>query len=129
MNRLEPNALLALSTGVALILLIMTALSFIPAFVMLMTSFTRIIIVFSILRQALGLSYRLQAVPYPLLHSLAGGMELWASLSGKEPMLTRYSVAAVHFDMTLSQTRAIEELGGDRGRGPVYQTRPPGAVS
>ena len=33
----------------------MTALSFIPAFVMLMTSFIRIIIVFSILRQALGL--------------------------------------------------------------------------
>ena len=33
----------------------MTALGFIPAFVMLMTSFTRIIIVFSILRQALGL--------------------------------------------------------------------------
>jgi flagellar biosynthetic protein FliP len=33
----------------------MTALSFIPAFVMLMTCFTRIIIVFSILRQALGL--------------------------------------------------------------------------
>lgn len=37
------------------ILLIMTALGFIPAMVMLMTSFTRIIIVFSILRQALGL--------------------------------------------------------------------------
>lgn len=37
------------------ILLIMTALGFIPAFVMLMTCFTRIIIVFSILRQALGL--------------------------------------------------------------------------
>ena len=37
------------------ILLIMTALSFIPAFLMLMTSFTRIIIVFSILRQAMGL--------------------------------------------------------------------------
>ena len=36
------------------ILLIMTALSFIPAFVMLMTSFTRIIIVLSLLRQALG---------------------------------------------------------------------------
>src|SRR3546814_9625757 len=33
----------------------MTALSFIPAFVMLMSCFTRIIIVFSILRQALGL--------------------------------------------------------------------------
>ncbi|MDY0249354.1 MAG: flagellar type III secretion system pore protein FliP [Pseudomonas sp.] len=37
------------------ILVIMTALGFIPAFVMLMTCFTRIIIVFSILRQALGL--------------------------------------------------------------------------
>ena len=37
------------------ILMIMTALGFIPAIVMLMTSFTRIIIVFSILRQALGL--------------------------------------------------------------------------
>ncbi|HEJ7037853.1 TPA: NAD-dependent epimerase/dehydratase family protein [Serratia marcescens] len=65
----------------------------------------------ALLRQELGLRYRLQAVPYPLLQALAGGMELWASLSGKEPPLTRYSVAAVHFDMTLSQTRAIEELG------------------
>ena len=36
------------------ILLIMTALSFIPAFVMLMTSFTRIIIVFSIRRRGGG---------------------------------------------------------------------------
>lgn len=37
------------------ILLIMTALTFIPALLMMVTSFTRIIIVFSILRQALGL--------------------------------------------------------------------------
>jgi flagellar biosynthesis protein FliP len=37
------------------ILLMMTALSFLPAILMMMTSFTRIIIVFSILRQALGL--------------------------------------------------------------------------
>ncbi|MCJ8167939.1 flagellar type III secretion system pore protein FliP [Pseudomonas sp. A3.4] len=37
------------------ILLIMTALGFIPAIVMLMTSFTRIVVVFAILRQALGL--------------------------------------------------------------------------
>ncbi len=37
------------------ILALMTALTFIPAFMMMMTSFTRIIIVFSILRQALGL--------------------------------------------------------------------------
>lgn len=37
------------------ILAIMTALTFLPALLMMMTSFTRIIIVFSILRQALGL--------------------------------------------------------------------------
>ena len=37
------------------VLLLMSALTFIPAFVMMMTSFTRIIIVFAILRQALGL--------------------------------------------------------------------------
>ncbi|WP_242620382.1 MULTISPECIES: flagellar type III secretion system pore protein FliP [Shewanella] len=37
------------------ILLLMTALSFIPAMVIMLTSFTRIIVVLSILRQALGL--------------------------------------------------------------------------
>lgn len=37
------------------ILFIMTALTLLPAILMMMTSFTRIIIVFSILRQALGL--------------------------------------------------------------------------
>ncbi len=37
-------------------LIVLTALSFIPAALMLMTSFTRILIVFSLLRQALGLT-------------------------------------------------------------------------
>lgn len=37
------------------ILMLMTAMTFLPAMLMMMTSFTRIIIVFSILRQALGL--------------------------------------------------------------------------
>lgn len=37
------------------VLMIMTMLSFIPAFVIMMTSFTRIIVVLGILRQALGL--------------------------------------------------------------------------
>ncbi len=37
------------------ILMLMTALSFLPAIFMMMTSFTRIIIVFSIMRQAIGL--------------------------------------------------------------------------
>jgi len=37
------------------LLLLMTALTLIPSFLLLMTSFTRIIVVFAILRQALGL--------------------------------------------------------------------------
>ena len=37
------------------VLAIMTALSFIPAAVIMMTSFTRIIVVLAILRQAIGL--------------------------------------------------------------------------
>jgi len=37
------------------VLALMTALTFLPAMLMMMTSFTRIIIVFSILRQAMGL--------------------------------------------------------------------------
>ena len=49
-------------------LFIMTALSLIPAFIMMMTSFTRIIVVLSILRQAIGLQ---QAPPNMLMISLA----------------------------------------------------------
>ena len=64
------------------ILLIMTALSFIPAFVMLMTSFTRIIIVFSILRQALGL----QQTPS---NQLLTGMALFLTMFIMAPVFER----------------------------------------
>ncbi len=49
-------------------LLLMTLLSFIPAMVLMMTSFTRIIIVFSLLRQAMGTQ---TAPPNPVLLGLA----------------------------------------------------------
>lgn len=64
-----------------------------------------------LLHEQLGIRYRVQRVPYRLLHSLATALELLACITRKEPVLTRYSVAAVNFDMTLSQTRSIEELG------------------
>ncbi len=64
------------------ILLIMTALSFIPAFVMLMTSFTRIIIVFSILRQALGL----QQTPS---NQILTGMALFLTMFIMAPVFDR----------------------------------------
>jgi len=70
------------------ILLIMTALSFIPAFVMLMTSFTRIIIVFSILRQALGL----QQTPS---NQLLVGMALFLTMFIMAPVFERINAEAL----------------------------------
>ncbi|MFF7708275.1 flagellar type III secretion system pore protein FliP [Pseudomonas sp. NPDC007930] len=70
------------------ILLIMTALSFIPAFVMLMTSFTRIIIVFSILRQALGL----QQTPS---NQLLTGMALFLTMFIMAPVFDRVNSEAL----------------------------------
>ncbi|MEQ9893663.1 NAD-dependent epimerase/dehydratase family protein [Pectobacterium aroidearum] len=59
----------------------------------------------------LGMHYRVNAVPYALLHAVAGGMELFSWFSRKEPLLTRYSAGAVNFDMTLSAEKAKQELG------------------
>ncbi|MBD1590109.1 flagellar type III secretion system pore protein FliP [Pseudomonas typographi] len=70
------------------ILLIMTALSFIPACVMLMTSFTRIIIVFSILRQALGL----QQTPS---NQLLTGMALFLTFFIMAPVFDRVNNEAL----------------------------------
>ncbi|SPO56671.1 flagellar biosynthesis protein [Pseudomonas sp. JV551A1] len=70
------------------ILLIMTALSFIPAFVILMTSFTRIIIVFSILRQALGL----QQTPS---NQLLTGMALFLTMFIMAPVFDRVNQDAL----------------------------------
>ncbi|MDF5980149.1 hypothetical protein P4114_28970 [Pseudomonas aeruginosa] len=84
------------------ILLIMTALSFIPAFVMLMTSFTRIIIVFSILRQALGL----QSTPS---NQVLVGLALF---------LTMFVMAPV-FDKINSQALQLPERADSRPGSPA----------
>ncbi|MHA0999644.1 NAD-dependent epimerase/dehydratase family protein [Leclercia pneumoniae] len=65
----------------------------------------------ALLHQQLGLNYRIQALPWPLMSLVARGMELVGHCSGKEPRITRYSAGTVCFDMTLSQQRAIDELG------------------
>lgn len=84
------------------ILLIMTALSFIPAFVMLMTSFTRIIIVFSILRQALGL----QQTPS---NQILIGMALFLTLFIMAPVFDRINNEALqpYLDEQLPAQQAI----------------------
>ncbi|KEQ16025.1 flagellar biosynthesis protein flip [Endozoicomonas montiporae] len=63
------------------ILLLLSALSFLPALLLVLTSFTRIIVVFSLLRQAIGLQ---QSPPNPVLIGLA----LFLTLFIMQPVFT-----------------------------------------
>lgn len=86
------------------ILLIMTALSFIPAFVILMTSFTRIIIVFSILRQALGL----QQTPS---NQILIGLALFLTMFIMGPVFDRVNKDALqpYLSESLTAQQALEK--------------------
>lgn len=100
------------------ILLIMTALSFIPAFLMLMTSFTRIIIVFSILRQALGL----QQTPS---NQILVGLALFLTLFIMNPVFERINTQALqpYLNGQLPAQQAIEQAEGPIKDFMLAQTR------
>jgi flagellar biosynthetic protein FliP len=100
------------------ILLIMTALSFIPAFVMLMTSFTRIIIVFSILRQALGL----QQTPS---NQLLTGMALFLTMFIMAPVFDKVNTEALqpYLAERLSAQDAVAKASGPVKDFMLAQTR------
>jgi flagellar biosynthetic protein FliP len=85
------------------ILLLMTALSFLPAILMMMTSFTRIIIVFSILRQALGL----QQSPS---NQILIGLSLFLTLFIMTPVLDKVNEQAVqpYINEQISARQALE---------------------
>ncbi len=74
------------------ILILMTALSFIPAFILMCTCFTRIIIVLAILRQALGLQ---QSPPNQVLLGIALALSI---LIMKPVWTTVYDDAFVPYD-------------------------------
>lgn len=100
------------------ILLIMTALSFIPAFVILMTSFTRIIIVFSILRQALGL----QQTPS---NQLLTGMALFLTMFIMAPVFDRVNRDALqpYLNEQMTAQQAIDKAQGPLKDFMLAQTR------
>jgi flagellar biosynthetic protein FliP len=75
------------STAVRLVMLL-TALTFLPALVLVMTPFTRFIIVFSLLRQALGLQ---QSPPNQILI----GLSLFLTMLVMQPTFTRVNETAV----------------------------------
>lgn len=54
---------------------------------------------------------RIVGIPYALLDIAARVMERRAIFNGREPALTRYSIGALNFDMTLDITKARRVLG------------------
>ncbi|MBB1268072.1 flagellar type III secretion system pore protein FliP [Shewanella sp. SR44-3] len=89
------------------ILILMTAMSFIPAMVIMLTSFTRIIVVLSILRQALGL----QQTPS---NQVLVGISLFMTFFIMSPVFDKIYTEAVepyiNETMTLQQSYEVGKL-------------------
>ncbi|MDC9592158.1 NAD-dependent epimerase/dehydratase family protein [Xenorhabdus sp. IM139775] len=60
--------------------------------------------------------YRIKSLPYPLLYGVAAILEGIARFTRKEPLLTRYTIGASYYSMTLDNSKAREELGYS----PIY---------
>lgn len=99
-------------------LMLMTLLSFIPALVLMMTSFTRILIVLAILRQALGLQ---QSPPNQVLI----GLSMFLSLFIMAPTLEKANETAIapYAAGTINAEQAIEAAGGAFHTFMLRQTR------
>lgn len=99
-------------------LFIMTALSLIPAFIMLMTSFTRIIVVLSILRQAIGL----QQSPS---NQILIGVSLFLSMFIMGPVFEEANARALqpYLAEELTMMEAVEEAKGPFRAFMLSQTR------
>ena len=100
------------------ILALMTALTFLPAMLMMMTSFTRIIIVFSILRQALGL----QQAPS---NQIIIGLSLFLTIFIMTPVLERVNTEAIQPYMaeTLAPLDAVKKASEPFREFMLAQTR------
>jgi flagellar biosynthetic protein FliP len=100
------------------VLLLMTAMTLLPGIVLMMTSFTRIVIVLAILRQALGAG---QAPPNQVLI----GLSLFLSLFVMGPVIDRINTEAVQPYMagTLDATTAMQRGAEPLKRFMLDQTR------
>jgi flagellar biosynthetic protein FliP len=100
------------------VLAIMTALSLIPAFIMMMTSFTRIIIVLSILRQAIGL----QQSPS---NQILIGVSLFLSLFIMAPVFEKVNENALqpYMNEEMTSLEAFEAAKGPMRAFMLSQTR------
>ena len=99
-------------------LLLLTALSFIPALLLMMTGFTRIIIVLSLLRQALG-------TPASPPNQVIVGLALFLTLFVMSPVLDKvYTEAYQPFaDNKINMTQALEKGSAPLRTFMMRQTR------
>jgi flagellar biosynthetic protein FliP len=100
------------------LLLVMGLLTILPALVLMMTSFTRIVVVLAILRQALGLQ---QSPPNQVLI----GLSLFLSLFIMAPTLERVNDAAIapYAAGQMNAEQAIEVAGDQFHAFMIRQTR------
>ena len=100
------------------ILALMTALTFLPAMLMMMTSFTRIIVVFAILRQALGL----QSTPS---NQILLGLTLFLTIFIMKPLLEEVNEVALqpYMQEELSSLEAVEQASQPFRKFMLAQTR------
>ncbi len=100
------------------ILLLMGLLTVLPSIILLMTSFTRIIIVLSILRQALGLQ---QTPPNQVLV----GLSLFLSLFVMQPVITQINTTAIqpYQANEIAAEVAVERAGAAMHGFMMAQTR------
>ncbi len=100
------------------ILVLMTMLTFLPAMVMMMTSFTRIIIVFAILRQAMGL----QSTPS---NQVLVGLSIFLTFFIMSPVLDKVNKLAVqpYINEQLAPIQALRAAEGPFREFMMAQTR------
>lgn len=100
------------------LLLLMSALTVLPSLILMMTSFTRIIIVLSILRQALGLQ---QTPPNQVLV----GLSLFLTLFVMQPILSTINTTAIepYSRKEINAAQAIERAGQPLHAFMISQTR------
>lgn len=100
------------------LLLIMGLLTILPSLVLMMTSFTRILVVLAILRQALGLQ---QSPPNQVLI----GLSLFLSLFIMAPTLDKVNANAIqpYSAGTINAEQAIASAGGEFHGFMIRQTR------
>jgi flagellar biosynthetic protein FliP len=100
------------------LLIFFTILSLLPAIVIMLTSFTRIVVVFSFLKSALGAS---QSIPSQVLTGLA----IFLTLFIMQPVYSKVNQDAIqpYLENTISQQEAIEKGGKPLREFLLSQTR------